>query len=142
MTDGVGNDGAGGGQAGRDRQGVGKSTAAVPCPRCGATGTVLIGNALETSGCMHVGEGTVIALMAAAAGKYYADEKGWPWLTAVGAVVAVAIFVGTIWLVRDGNRTAARARAAVDRARAQGVEATRYCGACREAYTPEEPASS
>ncbi|MCY0937476.1 hypothetical protein [Streptomyces sp. H34-S4] len=78
----------------------------------------------------------MIAHMAGAAGTYYADEMGWPWLTPVGVLAAVLVFVGTIRVVRDGSRTAARAGVAVDRARAKGVEPTRYCGACREASAP------
>ncbi|MFF2778578.1 hypothetical protein ACFVU3_27115 [Streptomyces sp. NPDC058052] len=103
------------------------------CPRCGAADTVAVAEATETSGCMHFAEGTVLALMAGAAGKYYADERDLPWLTAVGALVAVLLFVGTIAIVRSENRDARRARAAVDRAAAAGTVATHYCAACREA---------
>ncbi|MFG2334260.1 hypothetical protein ACGFMM_32305 [Streptomyces sp. NPDC048604] len=88
---------------------------------------------------MHFAEGTVIAFVAGAAGKYYADERGWPWLTAVGAVVAVLLFVGTIAIVRSENRDARKARAAVDRAAEAGTAATHYCAACGEASSPGMP---
>ncbi|WP_328300219.1 hypothetical protein OG389_22220 [Streptomyces sp. NBC_00435] len=125
-----------------DPLGLGKPVETVPCPHCGAPTTVLIGRALETSGCTHFAEGTVFALVAGAAGKYYAEDKGWPWLTAVGVLAGVLIFAVTIWVIRDANRTAARARVAVDRARAKGVTATHYCGACWEASAPGAPAST
>ncbi|WP_405491820.1 hypothetical protein [Streptomyces sp. NBC_00096] len=133
---------AGGDQAEHDPLGLGKPVEAVPCPHCGAPTTVLIGRALETSGCTHFAEGAVFAFGAGAAGKYYAEEKGWPWLTAVGVLVGVLILAVTIWVIRDANRTAARARVAVDRTRAKGVAATHYCGACREASAPGAPAPS
>ncbi|QNP67779.1 hypothetical protein [Streptomyces genisteinicus] len=88
---------------------------------------------------MHFAEGTVIAAMAGAAGTYYADDRGWPWLTAVGAVVAVLVFAGTIAVVRSGNRDARKARAAVDRATAAGTAATHYCAACGEASSLATP---
>ncbi|MFF8837636.1 hypothetical protein [Streptomyces sp. NPDC015130] len=97
-----------------------------------------VADATEGSGCMHFAEGTVIALMAGAAGKYYADDRGWPWLTAIGAVVAVLLFVGTIAIVRSENRDARKARAAVDRAAAAGTVPTYYCTACGEASSPRE----
>ncbi|MFE5793388.1 hypothetical protein ACFQ8C_12565 [Streptomyces sp. NPDC056503] len=120
--------------------GVGSGTANGPveCPRCGAADTVTVANATEGSGCAHFAEGTVIALMAGAAGKYYADERNWPWLTAVGAVVAVLLFLGTIAVVRSENRDARRARSAVDRAAAAGTDATHYCAACGEASSPRD----
>ncbi|MFD0141495.1 MULTISPECIES: hypothetical protein [unclassified Streptomyces] len=117
----------------------GTANESVVCPRCGATGTVAVADATETSGCMHFAEGTVIALMAGAAGKYYADDRGWPWLAAVGAVVAVLLFVGTIAVVRSENRDARRARAAVDRAAAAGTVASHYCPTCGEASSPAMP---
>ncbi|MFF9066180.1 hypothetical protein ACF09E_12570 [Streptomyces sp. NPDC014891] len=103
-----------------------------------------VADATDSSGCMHFAEGTVIALMAGAAGAYYADEWGRPWLTAVGAVVALLLFVGTIAVVRSGNRDARTARAAADRATAVGTEATHYCAACGEASStpPAGPTSS
>ncbi|MER7955803.1 hypothetical protein [Streptomyces sp. NPDC096030] len=117
----------------------GTANGPVVCPRCGAAGTVAVTDATESSGCMHFAEGTVIALMAGAAGKYYADDRGWPWLAAVGAVIAVLIFVGTIAIVRSENRDARRARAAVDRAAAAGTAASHYCATCGEASSPGMP---
>ncbi|MEW2556481.1 hypothetical protein [Streptomyces zhihengii] len=109
------------------------------CPRCGAENVVAVAKATEGSGCTHFAEGTVISVMAGAAGKYYADDRGWPWLTVVGAVVAVLVFAGTIAVIRSENRDARKARAAVDRATAAGVAATHYCAACGEASSPESP---
>ncbi|MFD5766879.1 hypothetical protein ACFWIN_13775 [Streptomyces sp. NPDC127049] len=117
----------------------GTANGPVACPLCGAAGTAAVAEATETSGCMHFAEGTVLALMAGAAGKYYADDRDWPWLTAVGAVVAVLLLVGTIAVVRGENRDARRARSAVDRAAAAGTVATHYCAACGEASSPETP---
>ncbi|MGW6535515.1 hypothetical protein ACWGBV_07160 [Streptomyces sp. NPDC055051] len=111
----------------------------VACPRCGAADTVPVADATETSGCVHVAEGTVLALMAGAAGTYYADDRDLPWLTAVGAVVAVLLLAGTIAVVRGENRDARRARSAVDRAAAAGTVATHYCAACGEAPSPGTP---
>ncbi|MFZ3472129.1 hypothetical protein ACODT3_15760 [Streptomyces sp. 4.24] len=142
MTNAAENDGTdtgGSRQARRERLGLGKPAAPEVCPRCGATATVPIGRALETGGCTNVIEGAVIALMAGAAGVYYAGEKDLPWLAPVGIVAALLIFAMTIKIVRDESRTADRARAAVDRARANGVRARRYCTACREASGPAEP---
>ena len=119
--------------------GSGPANGPVVCPRCGAADTVAVANATEGSGCMHFAEGTVIALMAGAAGKYYADDRGWPWLAAVGAVAAVLLFVGTIAVIRSENRDARRARAAVDRAAAAGTVATHYCATCGEASSPGTP---
>ncbi|MFE7547988.1 hypothetical protein [Streptomyces gardneri] len=76
--------------------------------------------------------------MAGAAGKYYADDRGWPWLTAVGAIVAVLLFVGTIAIVRSESRDARTARAAVDGAAADGSVPTHYCTACGQASSPGE----
>ncbi|MEU7697483.1 hypothetical protein [Streptomyces sp. NPDC039028] len=116
----------------------------VMCPRCGAADMTAVADATDSSGCMHFAEGTVIALMAGAAGAYYADEQGRPWLAAVGAVVAVLLLVGTIAVVRSGNRDARKARAAADRAAAAGTEATHYCAACGEASSAPDagPTSS
>lgn len=108
------------------------------CPRCGTAGTVAVADATDGSGCVHFAEGTVIALMAGAAGKYYADDRGLPWLTAVGAAVAVLLFVGTIAVVRGESRDTRRARAAVDRALAAGTAATHYCATCGEASSVQD----
>ncbi|MGW5002756.1 hypothetical protein ACWEP8_34445 [Streptomyces hydrogenans] len=109
------------------------------CPRCGAADAVPVADATDGNGCVHFAEGTVIALMAGAAGTYYADERDLPWLTAVGVVVAVLLLVGTIAVVRSENRDARRARSAVDRAAAAGVAATHYCAACGEASSTGTP---
>ncbi|MFD9052141.1 hypothetical protein [Streptomyces zaomyceticus] len=115
----------------------GAASGSVVCPRCGAAGIVAVADTTDSSGCMHLAEGTVISLMAGAAATYYADERGWPWLMPVGAVVAVLLFAGTIAVVRSGNRDARKARAAVDRAAAVGTVATHYCAGCGEASAPD-----
>lgn len=116
----------------------GTANGPVVCPRCGTAGTVAVADATDGSGCVHFAEGTVIALMAGAAGKYYADDRGLPWLTAVGAAVAVLLFVGTIAVVRGESRDTRRARAAVDRALAAGTAATHYCATCGEASSVQD----
>ncbi|MCY0931624.1 hypothetical protein OTB20_36680 [Streptomyces sp. H27-H1] len=52
----------------------------------------------------------MIAVVAGAAGKYYADVRAWPWLTAGGAVVALLVFAGTIAVIRGEHRDRRRAR--------------------------------
>ncbi|MFF8409311.1 hypothetical protein [Streptomyces omiyaensis] len=116
----------------------GTANGPVACTRCGAADTTAAAEATEGSGCVHFAEGTVLALMAGAAGTYYADERDLPWLTAVGAVVALLLLAGTVAVVRSENRDARRARAAVARAAAAGTAATRYCAACGEASSPRD----
>ncbi|GAA4930598.1 hypothetical protein GCM10023237_60790 [Streptomyces coeruleoprunus] len=84
-------------------------------------------------GCVHFVEGMVIAFVAGAAGKYFADDRGLPWLTAVGAVVAVLIVVGTIALLRSETRDARRVRAGAPQAAALTAGA-RYCYTCRGVF--------
>ncbi|MFH8573698.1 hypothetical protein [Streptomyces sp. NPDC017993] len=87
------------------------------------------------NGCMHVVEGIVLALAAGLAGKYFADERDLPWLTAVGVVVAVLIVVATIAIVRGENRDARRAQEGAARAAALTAEA-RYCYTCQGVFYP------
>ncbi|MEU9113592.1 hypothetical protein AB0D04_17860 [Streptomyces sp. NPDC048483] len=86
-------------------------------------------------GCIHFCEGIVLAFVAGAAGKYFADERHLPWLTAVGAVVAVLIVVATIAIVRGETRDARRVRAGASRADALTAEA-RYCSTCQGVFYP------
>jgi hypothetical protein len=84
---------------------------------------------------MHFGEGIVLAVMAGAAGKYFADDRDLPWLTAVGAVIGVLIVVATIVIVRDETRDARRVRAGASQAAALTAEA-RYCYTCQGVFYP------
>ncbi|MGV4928224.1 hypothetical protein K2224_37905 (plasmid) [Streptomyces sp. BHT-5-2] len=87
------------------------------------------------NGCMHVVEGLVLALVAGLAGKYFADERDLPWLTAVGVVVAALILVATIAIVRGETRDARRAQDGAVRAAALAAEA-RFCYPCQGVFYP------
>ncbi|REK84329.1 hypothetical protein DY245_43765 [Streptomyces inhibens] len=87
------------------------------------------------NGCIHVVEGIVLALVAGLAGKYFADERDLPWLTAVGVVVAVLIVVATIAIVRGETRDARRAQDGAARAAALTAEA-RFCYTCQGVFYP------
>ncbi|MER6048577.1 hypothetical protein ABT168_14145 [Streptomyces sp. NPDC001793] len=73
--------------------------------------------------------------MAGLAGKYFADERDLPWLTAVGAVVAALILVATIAIVRGEARDARRAQDGAARAAALTAEA-RFCYPCQGVFYP------
>ncbi|MFF7727162.1 hypothetical protein [Streptomyces sp. NPDC008001] len=84
---------------------------------------------------MHVAEGVLLAVTAASAGKYFADDRGLPWLTPVGAVAAVLILVATIAIVRGEAREARRMRSRAAEVAALTAEA-RYCQTCRGVFHP------
>ncbi|MFE9142725.1 hypothetical protein [Streptomyces tubercidicus] len=87
------------------------------------------------NGCLHVIEGILLALVAALAGQYFAEERDLPWLTTVGIVVAVLIVVATIAIVRSEARDARRAQDGVARATALTAEA-RFCYTCQGVFYP------
>lgn len=121
----------------------------VMCPVCRTTDNVAAGGPHKGrlasklasgpnhtgDGCMHFIEGIIIAAMAAGAGKYYADDRGWPWLIPVGLVVAVLIVVGTIALVRSEGKDKRRAQAGRPRA-AEIIATARYCSTCEGVFFP------
>jgi hypothetical protein len=99
--------------------------------------TVKLASAPKDSGngCMHVVEGIMLALVAGLAGKYFADERDLPWLTAAGVVVAVLIVVATIAIVRGESRDARRAQDEAGRVAALTAEA-RFCYPCQGVFYP------
>lgn len=115
----------------------------VACTWCGEAQPTVAPEVPDGNGCLHFAEGTVLAVMAAAAGTYYADDRGWPWLTAVGAVVAVLVFAATIAVVRSENREARWARGVAEHVadHVTGIRAgaPRRCVNCGDDFTPEEP---
>lgn len=88
-------------------------------------------------GLMHFCEGLVLAVMAGAAGTYYADERDLPWLTAAGAAAGVLILVATIAIVRGEAREARQVRAGAPQAAALS-DAARYCYTCRGVFCPSQ----
>ncbi|GAB2592941.1 hypothetical protein GCM10027168_27350 [Streptomyces capparidis] len=86
-------------------------------------------------GLMHFCEGMVFAVMAGAGGKYLADDRDLPWLTAVGVFVGVLIAVATVAIVRGEARDARRVRAGAAQAAALTAQA-RYCCTCRGVFHP------
>ncbi|MET9463410.1 hypothetical protein ABZY44_01065 [Streptomyces sp. NPDC006544] len=105
------------------------------CPWCGAEDTgAAVPEVPDGNGCLHFLEGTVMAAMAAAAGKHFADARGWPWLTPVGAVVALLVLAATIAVVRSDHRDRQRAQDAADRAAAVAAGAPRHCTECGDAF--------
>ncbi|MDT0323104.1 hypothetical protein [Streptomyces millisiae] len=82
---------------------------------------------------MHAVEGVLIAVVAGAAGGYYAEERDLPWLTAVGAVAAVLILAATFAIVRGETRDERRVRDGRPRADALSAGA-RYCFRCRGVF--------
>ncbi|MGV9697100.1 hypothetical protein ACWDTR_15270 [Streptomyces sp. NPDC003470] len=87
------------------------------------------------NGCMHFAEGLLIAFLAGAAGAHFAGKWGLPWLTVVGGVAAVLIFVATVAIVRTEHGDAQRVRAGESRAAALTAEA-RYCYTCQGVFQP------
>lgn len=121
----------------------GESGGGSVCPWCGAENTeAVVSEVPDGNGCMHFIEGTVMAAMAAAAGKYYADARDWPWLTPVGAVVALLVLAGTIAVIRGDRRDRQRAQDAVDRAAAVAAGAPRHCTECGDAFPAGEPTAT
>ncbi|MGW6689553.1 hypothetical protein [Streptomyces sp. NPDC054961] len=134
MTNGVGSAAGDGGAAeGPDGRPV--------CPWCGAEDTgAVVPEVPDGNGCLHFLEGVVMAVMAAAAGQHYAEALDRPWLTPVGAVVALLVLAATIAVVRGDHRDRQRAREAVDRAAAVAAGAPRHCAECGDAFPAGEPA--
>lgn len=144
MTNGSGS-GAGNGNAGGEPAAGGSAE----CPWCGTRNPVTapaVPAVPDGNGCLHFAEGTVMAVMAVAAGTYYADEWGRPWLTVVGALAGLLVFVGTIAVIRGDQRDRERAREAADRARGIAAEiaagATRHCVGCGDEFSVGESAAS
>ncbi|CAM5539443.1 hypothetical protein SAVIM338S_04270 [Streptomyces avidinii] len=100
----------------------------------------------DGNGCLHFAEGTVMAVMAVAAGVYYGGDRGRPWLTVVGALAGLLVFIGTLAVIRGDQRDRERAREAGDRARAIAAEIAaggpRHCVDCGDAFPVEGPTAS
>ncbi|MFZ3499593.1 hypothetical protein ACODT5_41390 [Streptomyces sp. 5.8] len=121
----------------------------VMCPGCGAGDNVPVADvqrgkdrlrlALAPNktgdGCMNFIEGAVIAGLVAAAGAYYAEDRGWPWLVPVGIVAALLVMVGTVALIRSEGRDKRRVEASAARA-AEVAAGARFCSACDGVFFP------
>lgn len=144
MTNGAGS-GVGNGEAGGEPAAGGSAQ----CPWCGTPNPVTapeVPVVPDGNGCLHFAEGTVMAVMAVAAGTYYADDRGWPWLMAVGSLAGLLVFAGTIAVIRGDQRDRDRAREAADRAREIAAEiaagGTRHCIDCGDEFSVGESAAS
>ncbi|MER5487840.1 hypothetical protein ABT024_32130 [Streptomyces sp. NPDC002812] len=121
----------------------------VACPGCGTGDNVPVDDVQRGKdrirlapapdktgdGCTNFVEGVVIAGLVAAAGAYYADDRGWPWLLPVGIVAALLVMWGTIAVIRSEGKDKRRVEAGAARA-AEAAAGARFCSACDGVFFP------
>ncbi|MGV9289083.1 hypothetical protein [Streptomyces sp. NPDC003719] len=108
------------------------------CPGCRTQDTALVAEARTGKRGRRDDLGSRLAPAPEHTGNgcmHFAGKWGLPWLTVVGGVAAVLIFVATVAVVRTEHGDAQRVRAGESRAAALTAEA-RYCYTCQGVFQP------